>query len=131
MTKTKVPSRYQRNALAPGLLAAVTLFVSPALVESDWFTVARFVVTILALRQTRPVVVVMIGRLGVMVMAADVGVDGARLVVVGLVVVGMGVDEQCDEGGHRHRHHEHSGHEPLAHGHSIPAPRQDRSLKSS
>lgn len=49
MTKTKVPSRYQRNALAPGLLAAATLFVSPALLESDWFTVVRFVVTILAL----------------------------------------------------------------------------------
>ncbi|MBT9605031.1 DUF6804 family protein [Microbacterium sp.] len=47
--KPKTPSRYQRNALAPGLIAAAALFVAPALLDSDWFTVVRFIVAILAL----------------------------------------------------------------------------------
>lgn len=49
MKKTKTPSRYQRNALAPGLIAAAVLFVAPALLDSGWFTVVRFIVAILAL----------------------------------------------------------------------------------
>lgn len=38
----------QRNALAPGLLAAAILFLSPVLFESDWFLLVRFVVAIMA-----------------------------------------------------------------------------------
>jgi hypothetical protein len=41
--------RGQRNALAPGILAALVLVVAPALLASEWFTVIRFVVAILAL----------------------------------------------------------------------------------
>ena len=38
----------QRNALAPGILAAVVLLMTPLMIESEWFTVVRYVVTILA-----------------------------------------------------------------------------------
>lgn len=40
---------FRRTALAPGLLAAIALLVGVALIESDGFTVIRFVVSILAL----------------------------------------------------------------------------------
>ncbi|GAB2705462.1 hypothetical protein BKA24_000473 [Microbacterium marinum] len=43
------PVLYQRNALAPSLLAAAVLFVAPALLESDWFLTVRFVTAIFAL----------------------------------------------------------------------------------
>jgi len=43
------PAMYQRNALAPSLLAAAVLFVAPALLETDWFLTVRFVATIFAL----------------------------------------------------------------------------------
>lgn len=43
------PSMYQRNALAPGLIAAAALFLAPALLGSDWEQGVLFVVTILAL----------------------------------------------------------------------------------
>lgn len=39
---------YQRNALAPSLLVAAYLFVSPLLVSGEWPLVTRFVVTIFA-----------------------------------------------------------------------------------
>lgn len=45
----RTPTLYQRNALAPSLLAAAVLFVAPALLESDWFLTVRFVATIFAL----------------------------------------------------------------------------------
>jgi hypothetical protein len=40
---------FRRTALAPGLLASVALLVGVALIESEAFTVMRFVVSILAL----------------------------------------------------------------------------------
>jgi hypothetical protein len=40
---------FQRNALAPGLIAAIALFIAPALIGNDWFGAIRFVVSILAL----------------------------------------------------------------------------------
>ena len=50
MSRTQpTPATYQRNALAPSLLAAAVLFVAPALLGSDWFLTVRFVATIFAL----------------------------------------------------------------------------------
>ena len=50
MSRTQpTPATYQRNALAPSLLAAAVLFVAPALLESDWFLTVRFVATIFAI----------------------------------------------------------------------------------
>jgi hypothetical protein len=46
--RTPEPVAYQRNALAPGLLAAIALFLAPLLIGSDWFLLIRFVVAILA-----------------------------------------------------------------------------------
>ncbi|WP_394278153.1 DUF6804 family protein [Microbacterium sp.] len=46
--KQRTPSTYQRNALAPALIAAAVLFLAPALMGSDWFVIIRFVVAILA-----------------------------------------------------------------------------------
>ena len=43
MTKQRPPSMYQRNAFAPGLLAAAVLFVAPVLMGGDWFAVVLFV----------------------------------------------------------------------------------------
>jgi len=40
---------YQRNALAPGLLAAVVLMAGLLLIENEWFTAVRYVTSILAL----------------------------------------------------------------------------------
>lgn len=45
---TRTPSRYQRNALAPSLLAAATLFLAPVLLDGEWFTGVLFLVAILA-----------------------------------------------------------------------------------
>ncbi len=45
----RTPDEYQRNALAPGLLAALVLVIAPFLIGGDWFTVVRYAVTILAL----------------------------------------------------------------------------------
>lgn len=41
-------SQVQRNALAPGLLAAIALFLAPLLIGGEWFLLIRFVVAILA-----------------------------------------------------------------------------------
>lgn len=45
----RTPAAVQRNALAPGLLAALALLVGLLLLDNDWFTVVRYVVAILAL----------------------------------------------------------------------------------
>lgn len=47
-SRPSAPS-FQRNALAPGLLAAIALFLSPLLPEDTGATIIRFVVAILAL----------------------------------------------------------------------------------
>lgn len=39
---------FTRPALAPGILAAIVLFVGVALIDSSWFLAVRFVVAILA-----------------------------------------------------------------------------------
>ncbi|WP_125131137.1 DUF6804 family protein [Microbacterium sp. 10M-3C3] len=39
---------WQRNALAPGILAAITLFVAPALIAAGWGQVVLYIVAILA-----------------------------------------------------------------------------------
>ncbi|HWK20352.1 MAG TPA: DUF6804 family protein [Microbacteriaceae bacterium] len=51
MSSTKRASEpaYQRNALAPGLLAAVVLMAGLLLIGNEWFTAIRYVVAILAL----------------------------------------------------------------------------------
>ncbi len=49
MTQKQQAPSYQRNALLPGFIALATLIVAVAFVGSDWFTVFRFVVSILAL----------------------------------------------------------------------------------
>lgn len=49
MTQRQQAPSYQRNALLPGFIALATLIVAVAFVGSDWFTVFRFVVSILAL----------------------------------------------------------------------------------
>ena len=46
--KERVPSRYQRNAFAPSLIAAAILFVSPLLIGGEWWQLVLFVVAILA-----------------------------------------------------------------------------------
>ena len=48
MAKQRTPSVYQRNAFAPGLLAAAVLFLAPVLMGGDWFTLVLFVAAILA-----------------------------------------------------------------------------------
>ncbi|GAB3617893.1 hypothetical protein GCM10027416_24500 [Okibacterium endophyticum] len=39
---------FTRPALAPGLLAAIVLFIGAALIGTDWFTAVRYAVAILA-----------------------------------------------------------------------------------
>lgn len=46
--KARVASSFQRNAFAPGLVAAAVLFVAPVLMGDDWFTLVLFVTAILA-----------------------------------------------------------------------------------
>ncbi len=48
-TRTRTPSPSQRNALAPGLLAALVLFASPVLMQLGWPLIVLFPVSILAL----------------------------------------------------------------------------------
>ena len=47
--KTPTPSRYQRNALAPSLIAAAILFLAPALILANWAPLVQFVASIFAL----------------------------------------------------------------------------------
>lgn len=47
--KERTPSRYQQNAFAPGLIAAVALFIAPMLIGGDWFVMVLFLASILAL----------------------------------------------------------------------------------
>lgn len=42
------PSPFQRNALAPGVIAAAVLFLAPVLFDNGWTAVVLFVVAILA-----------------------------------------------------------------------------------
>ena len=48
MAKQRTSSVYQRNAFAPGLLAAAVLFVAPLLMGGGWFTLVLFVAAIFA-----------------------------------------------------------------------------------
>ena len=43
------PTRFRRTALVPALLAVVALLVGVAIIESDGFTVIRYIVSIFAL----------------------------------------------------------------------------------
>ncbi|MBN8424381.1 hypothetical protein JF531_07585 [Microbacterium esteraromaticum] len=47
--KKRTPSPYQRNALAPSLLAAAVLFLAPVLLDGNWSVVVLFVTSIMAL----------------------------------------------------------------------------------
>ncbi|WP_137844635.1 DUF6804 family protein [Microbacterium sp. 2FI] len=47
--KERAPSTYQRNALAPALIAAATLFIAPALMGGEGFLVVLFLTSILAM----------------------------------------------------------------------------------
>jgi hypothetical protein len=46
--KQPAPVVWQRNALAPGILAAITLFVAPALIAAGWEQIVLYIVAILA-----------------------------------------------------------------------------------
>jgi len=46
---SRTPQAFQRNALAPGLLAAIALLAGMLLIDNPWFTAIRYVVAILAL----------------------------------------------------------------------------------
>ncbi|MFJ6653504.1 DUF6804 family protein [Microbacterium sp. NPDC091313] len=46
--KKPAPVVWQRNALAPGILAAIVLFVAPALIAAGWDQIVLYVVAILA-----------------------------------------------------------------------------------
>lgn len=48
-TKRTTEPTFQRNALAPGLLAAVVLLAGMLLIGNEWFVAVRYVVAILAL----------------------------------------------------------------------------------
>lgn len=47
--KQRTPSHYQRNALAPSLIAAAILFLSPVLIQANWAPLVQFVAAIFAL----------------------------------------------------------------------------------
>ncbi|MFB2581845.1 DUF6804 family protein [Herbiconiux sp. P15] len=49
MSSRQTAPDFTRPALAPGILGAIALVAFLAVVDSDWFTIARFVVAILAL----------------------------------------------------------------------------------
>jgi hypothetical protein len=48
MAAKQPPVVYQRNALAPAILAAIVLFIAPALIPAGWDLFVLFAVTILA-----------------------------------------------------------------------------------
>lgn len=45
----KNPVEYQRNALAPGILAAIVCLAGLSLLSHEYYTVVRFIVSILAI----------------------------------------------------------------------------------
>ena len=49
MSHKQQPPSYQRNALLPGFIALALLIVAVAFIGTDWFTVFRFIIAILAL----------------------------------------------------------------------------------
>jgi hypothetical protein len=51
MSARQTSPSFTRPGLAPGLLGAVALMAFVAVVDSDWFTIARYVISILALIQ--------------------------------------------------------------------------------
>lgn len=48
-SKERAPSVYQRNALAPGLIAAAVLFLAPVLIQAGWAELVLFVAAIFSL----------------------------------------------------------------------------------
>lgn len=48
-TPKRPASTYQRNALAPSILAAAALFFAPAIFMTEWFSAILYIVAILAL----------------------------------------------------------------------------------
>jgi len=48
-TRPRTPSTYQRNALAPSLIAAAVLFLAPVLMTGPWPLAPLYVASILAL----------------------------------------------------------------------------------
>lgn len=49
MSQKQQPQAYQRNALLPGFIALAILIVAVAFIGTDWFSIFRFIVAILAL----------------------------------------------------------------------------------
>ncbi len=49
MSSRQTAPDFTRPALAPGILGAIALMAFLAVVDSDWFTLARYVIAILAL----------------------------------------------------------------------------------
>ncbi|MDO9396725.1 MAG: hypothetical protein Q7T71_09290 [Herbiconiux sp.] len=49
MSSRQTTPSFTRPALAPGILGAIALMAFLAVVDTDWFTIARYVVAILAL----------------------------------------------------------------------------------
>lgn len=47
--KERVPSTYQRNALAPSLVAAAILFLAPVLFQANWAPLVLFIASIFGL----------------------------------------------------------------------------------
>ncbi|MGO3554126.1 MAG: DUF6804 family protein [Microbacterium gubbeenense] len=48
-SRAQRPTQYQRNAPAPGLLAAIALFLAPVLFQTEWSAVVLYVAAIGAL----------------------------------------------------------------------------------
>ena len=46
--QTRTPIEYQRNALAPAILAAIACLAGIALISHEYYLVIRFIITILA-----------------------------------------------------------------------------------
>ncbi|QJU53744.1 DUF6804 family protein [Herbiconiux sp. KACC 21604] len=49
MSSRQTQPAFTRPALAPGLLGAIAMVAFVAVIDTDWFTIARYVVSILAL----------------------------------------------------------------------------------
>jgi hypothetical protein len=49
MSTRQTTPAFSRPALAPGLLGAVVLMAFVTVIDSDWFTLARYLISILAL----------------------------------------------------------------------------------
>lgn len=49
VSRAQTPAQFQRNALAPGLLAAIVLFLAPVVFQTEWAPVVLYVAAIAAL----------------------------------------------------------------------------------